>query len=166
MTDIPNTKYITINENGIFVGGEPATHYRGEEIGYTKEDMGFFRTIKSHYPDLEELHILSSETQGYIGWIGNPSAKHGPNAWCRGKFSNGVIGQWVSADKPGSAAGCVRYCIIACANPLYSGSTFRDAFLTPCINTGAKQDEKAQQSKTLFQRIRATFHGILNTRKR
>ena len=166
MTNISNTEYITINENGIFVGDKPATHYRGEKIGYTKEDMGFFRTIKRQYPDLEELHILSSETHGYIGLIGNPSAKHGPNAWCRGKFSNGIIGQWVSADTPGSVANCVRYSIVACGYPIYSGSTFRAAFLTPCINETTKPVEKAQQRQTLIQHIRATFQGIWNTRKR
>ena len=32
MTDISNTEYITINKDGIFVGGKPATTYRGKHI--------------------------------------------------------------------------------------------------------------------------------------
>lgn len=30
--NIPNTEYITITSNGIFVGGRPATKYRGTQL--------------------------------------------------------------------------------------------------------------------------------------
>lgn len=32
MSNIPNTEYITINKDGIFVGGKPAVYYRGEKL--------------------------------------------------------------------------------------------------------------------------------------
>ena len=39
MTNIPDTEYITVKRDekgdvGIFVGGKPATTYRGEKIDY------------------------------------------------------------------------------------------------------------------------------------
>ena len=47
MTDIPNTEYITIKSDGIFVGGKRATHYRGVEIGYRKSIKKNFQTIQN-----------------------------------------------------------------------------------------------------------------------
>ena len=95
MADISNTEYITVNANGIFVGGKPATTYRGEEINLPDSVHRDFAHIQTLNKNVAELHALSSETRGERAKPGNPSGKHGPNTWCRVKFKNGKLGAWV-----------------------------------------------------------------------
>ena len=115
MTDIPNTEYITINKDGIFVGGKPATTYRGEPIRYSNGVRESFADIQRLNKNVAELHVLSSETFGEYAKVGNPSGKHGPNAWCRVKFENGNLGAWVFGYTHGSAADCADDCAYCCA---------------------------------------------------
>ena len=54
MSDIPNTRYITINKNGIFVGGKPATTYRGVEIKFIDDIKESFANTQSRNPKVQE----------------------------------------------------------------------------------------------------------------
>ena len=138
MTDIPNTEYITINKDGIFVGGKPATTYRGETIHYSN--------VRESFADIQlnknvaELHVLSSETHGKCAEPGNPSGKHGPNTWCRVKFENGNLGAWVFYGMAYSAAECARACAKRCAYRVRANESFRSAVL------GAIDKQKTPQT--------------------
>lgn len=139
MTDIPNTEYITINKDGIFVGGKPTTKYRGETIRYSNVMRVSFADIQRLNKNVAELHVLSSETFGEYTKVGNPSGNHGRTAWCRVKFENGNLGAWVFLDAHGSAANCAYYCAIRCAYGIRNLALFRSAVFGATINkTNAK----------------------------
>ena len=95
MTDIPNTEYITIKSDGIFVGGKRATHYRGVEIGYRKSIKKNFQTIQNQYPNIQEIRFLTSKTGGEYLAVGNPDTENGSNAWACVKFKDGYVAPWV-----------------------------------------------------------------------
>lgn len=117
----------------MFVGGKPATHYRGEKICWDDDDSDvrayFSAYIQGHNHNIAELHVLTSETCGKYAEPGNPSPKHGPNAWCRVKFDDGHVGSWVFNFGYGSAAGCAKGCAFTCVyhimrNPVYADAVF------------------------------------------
>lgn len=146
MANIPNTEYITVkrDENGqvgIFVGGKPATHYRGETIRYSNAVRESFADIQRLNKNVAELHVLSSETRGEYVEPGNPSGKHGPNTWCRVKFENGNLGAWVFSGTIGSTAGYAYGCAYAGAYFVRAHASFRSAV----FDLGDKQ--KPQESK-------------------
>lgn len=92
--------YITINENGVFVGGQPATHYRGVEIAeFDRIQNSGFRRLKKYAKekynrDVSALHCMSSETQNAIGYQWPPSPNPGNNKWYRLEFSDGSLSLW------------------------------------------------------------------------
>ena len=132
-----NADYITINENGVFVGGKPATTYRGVNIFNIPSVIKYFQKAKQKIKDerdldLLELHVLSSETPGNYAEPGNPSSEHGRYAWCRAKLSDGTELPWVFFNDYGSADGCADGCAFGCAyfvaaNPGFRGAVFRSA---------------------------------------
>ena len=95
MTNIPNTEYITIDKDGVFVGGVHATHYRGAKIAFIDDVKRFFNNIQKKYPSVRELHIGTFDTKGNYAEPGRPSGKSGLKAWCRVMFSDGKVGNWV-----------------------------------------------------------------------
>lgn len=94
MVEIPNTKYITIKATGLFVGGKPATYYRGVKIGCPEFIKECFQVIQKKYPNIQEMHFLTSETDGEYLAQGNPVAKNGLCAWARAKFNDGYVAPW------------------------------------------------------------------------
>ena len=134
MIDIPNTEYITINKDGVFVGGEPATTYRGVKIYNINYVKNTFAVIQERNPNITELHVLSSETSGGYGMVGNPSPEHGSNAWCRVKMKGGTVGGWVFYDAYTSAANCARYFAYDCANRVRADAAFRRAGLVTAFD--------------------------------
>lgn len=136
MENIPNTEYITVNANGIFVGGKRVIAYRGESIHWLLGVQEEFAGIQRLNKNVAELHVLSSETCGESAKPGNPSGKHGPNAWCRVKFENGNLGAWVFLRTYDSVAGCAYGCAYACAHNVRNNASFRSAVF------GATIDEK------------------------
>jgi len=94
MKDIPNTKYITITADGIFVGGKPAIYYRGIKICDREGVKASFQTIQKKYPNIQEMHFLTSETPSEYLAQGNPVAKNGSNAWARVIFNDGYVAPW------------------------------------------------------------------------
>ena len=132
MVNIPNTKYITVkrDENGavdVFVGGKPATTYRGEEIYGIKDVEQYFSDIQKENSDVAELHVLSSKTCGEYSEVGNPSFERGPNAWCRVKNNDGKLGGWVFFNASTSAANCAAGCAYVCASSVRAYAAFRRA---------------------------------------
>jgi hypothetical protein len=95
MSDIPNTEYITVNENDIFVGGKPAIHYCGQKILYPESIKNKFEKIQQQYPNIKELRFLASETGGKYYGSGKPVAKHGSNGWACFEFIDGFVSPWV-----------------------------------------------------------------------
>ena len=134
MADIPNTKYITVKRNkngavGVFVGGKPATHYRGQEIydiNYVKDT---FAGIQEQNPNITELHVLSSNTSGEFAMVGNPSSTPGRYAWCRVKNNDGKLGGWVFDYAYASATNCANYCALGCASDVRGSAAFWRAVL-------------------------------------
>ena len=129
MADIPNTEYITVNANGIFVGGKPATHYRGVSIYDTTYVKDVFAWIQKQNPNITELHVLSSETSGYFATVGNPSSTHGRYVWCRVKNNDGKLGGWVFYYAYRFAPYCAHKCARNCAGAFHGDPAFRRAVL-------------------------------------
>ncbi|MBP5485611.1 MAG: hypothetical protein J6Y07_02795 [Alphaproteobacteria bacterium] len=149
-SDIPNTEYITINANGIFVGGKPATHYRGEEIQSSDFAISIFGSIQREInPNVQELHVLSSETRGHRAQTGKPSAKHGENAWYRVKFNDGTS-DWVFLSSQGSGPSCARICAYICADD----ARYSHQFL-PVISPS--KSEKPEETLSACERIKRFF---------
>ena len=140
MAVIPDTEYITVKREkdrvGIFVGGKPATYYRGViiyDINYVKN---IFAWIQEQNPDITELHVLLSKTSGRYATVGNPSPEHGRYAWCRVKNKGGELGGWVFALARKSVYDCARYCAYFCASHVRSDDAFRRAVLVTAFDNG------------------------------
>ncbi|MBO4626200.1 MAG: hypothetical protein J5679_02935 [Alphaproteobacteria bacterium] len=95
MKDIPNTEYITINQDGIFIGGKPTKHYRGQELRAPEHIVERFKFLQSKYQNIKEVHMMTSESIGEYCATGNPTAKHGSYLWGNIEFVDGVVGPWV-----------------------------------------------------------------------
>ena len=112
---ITNKDYITITADGVTVGGKPATKYRGEDILYVRGLHDTFKDIqqiaKEEYGAAPiEMHVMSSETGGKYAKPGNPSPKHGKNAWVQFVFANGIETRWVFLYSYSSASDCAVHC--------------------------------------------------------
>lgn len=148
MPYFPNTEYITINKDGIFVGGKPATHYLGYEINSPEYIKATFKEIQNKYSSLQEIHILSSSTSGYrppirkegIGtgcYVASslrPSIQHGNGLWCRIKLNDGTEGIWAYIDWYGTLACCAEsaadHTIRLLSNEKYASTRFILAIAT------------------------------------
>ena len=95
MSDIPNTEYITINKNGIFVSGRSAAAYRGAVIGFPESIQKNFQNLQKHYPNIQEMRFLTSKTTGEYYKAGNPVAERGDNLWACVAFNDGYVAPWV-----------------------------------------------------------------------
>ncbi|MBO7508992.1 MAG: hypothetical protein J6T57_01820 [Alphaproteobacteria bacterium] len=91
-----NLDYVTLKVNGAFIGNNPATSYRGQELYPTlvRDSLIDFPILSKLY-NFTELHCLASETQGEMDTVGTPSKKPGQHIWARAKLSNNDITQWV-----------------------------------------------------------------------
>lgn len=94
MSDIPNTEYITVKADGIFVGGKPVTHYRGVEIGYREHINKNFQNIRKQYPNIQEMRFLTSKTGGVYLSNGKPVVENGSNGWACAMFNDGYVSPW------------------------------------------------------------------------
>ena len=160
MANIPNTEYITINKNGIFVGGKPATHYRGQEIFWIDNVRKRFASIQKLNKNVMEFHVLSSETRGKYAKAGNPSSEHGQNAWCRVAFQDGTLGTWMSFYTFGSATSCANACAGYCMDGVHSSSTVRSALFGDAF-TETQKLKKINFSKLPNQPIELNGYRIL-----
>ena len=131
--EIPNTAYVTLTEDGCFVGGEPATQYNGEDIyrpylcvAYFKEARDIIREEYGY--ELLELHCLQSSTEGEYAKTGNPVPdKDGTYAWVRAVYKNKedkvLSSLWAFYNDFGSASYCASNCSHNCgyAVQIYAG---------------------------------------------
>lgn len=131
MMDIPNTEYVTINKEGIFVGGKPATRYHGYEMLALDKARKDFAKIQKIYTYVEELHIGAFQgIKPAYATPGNPTGKSGLHAWCRAKFRNGDLGDWVACFSYPSDFLCGRCLVEDCTNEMCEKEPdFRSAVL-------------------------------------
>lgn len=127
-----NADYITINENGVFVGGKLATTYRSVNIYNIPNAVKYFQESKQKIKDergldLLELHALASSTPGNYAEPGNPSPKRGRYAWCRAKLTDGTELDWVFLSDYSSASNCASYCAINCGRYVLYHAVVRGA---------------------------------------
>ena len=99
MSDIPNTEYITIKSDGIFVGGKPTTTYRWIKIGSAEYIKTAFKSIQTQYPNIKEIRFLTSKTSGECYKTGTPVIENGSNLWACVMFNDGYVGPWVAVAK-------------------------------------------------------------------
>lgn len=133
MTDIKNTEYITVNKDGIFVGGKPATTYHGEKIWNIEFVKEIFAWMQEQNSEIEEFHIGAFATRGKYANVGNPSGEFGPNAWCRVKKKGSSRAPWVFNNTYGSAAYCAYRCAPNCAANVREYADFRSAVFGSAI---------------------------------
>ena len=128
MTDISNKKYLRITPNGVLSGDKVTLGYRGIEIHMPEYAVKVFNEkIKPFYPDVEEVHVLSSETVGRFANSGNPSSTHGTHAWCRAMFNDKTVGDWVFYDALVNPDFCAATCAVSCVRGLRSKEEFCSA---------------------------------------
>lgn len=128
--EIPNTAYVTLTEDGCFVGGEPATQYNGEDIYRPYRCVAYFKEardiIREEYGyELLELHCLQSSTEGEYAKTGNPVPdKDGTYSWVRAVYKNKedkvLSSLWAFGYDFGSASYCASYCAYGCGNYVQS----------------------------------------------
>jgi len=112
MSEIPNTEYITIKKEGVFVGGQVAIYYRGKKLHSQSLTQTYFLYIQEKFPTIEEIHVLSSETDGKLYDINTkPTRQNGKYTWCRIKFTNGKLGHWVPNLMWNNAIETYCYCV-------------------------------------------------------
>ncbi len=130
MNDIPNTEFITVkyDDKGVvdvFVGGKPATTYRGQDIEEIKYVKSVFKWELKKNPFIAEFQIMSSITEGEYAETGNPSAEPGPTAWGRIALKDGTTADWVWDGKRVSAELCAKNCAREFAYQVCENSDFR-----------------------------------------
>lgn len=133
--EIPNTEYITITADDVYVGSEPTTQYNGEDIyrpymcgAYFKEVRDIIREEYGY--ELLELQCLQSSTEGEWAKSGTPVPdKKGMNVWVRavykGKEGKKAASLWVFSDTFSSASECAGYCAFSCGYYVRDGSFMR-----------------------------------------
>ena len=146
MADIPNTEYITINKDGIFVGGKPATHYHGRKIAFVDGVNDDFAEMQKNYPQIAEFHVGAFEKLGIFRCQGKPSEKFGPNSWCRVKLQDGRVGPWVFSNTYSSDSACARNCAFYCGHHVVNYFVMRSSLLdfTKKGKVNAENKEKEQ----------------------
>lgn len=122
--EIPSAEYVTIKEDDVYVGSEPATQYNGENIyrpylcvAYFKEARDIIREEYGY--ELLELHCLQSSTEGEWAKAGNPTPdKNGTYSWLRAVYKDKkgktAVSRWVFSPDHGSASFCASRCARNC----------------------------------------------------
>ena len=58
MSDIPNTEYLTINQKGIFIGGQPAVYYCGEKLHSQSLIKTYFDYIQEKFSIIQDIKLF------------------------------------------------------------------------------------------------------------
>ncbi len=132
IADIPNTEYVTIKEDDVYVGSEPATQYNGEDIYRPYLCVAYFKeardVIREEYGyKFLELHCLQSSTKGEYAKTGNPIPdKNGAYVWIRALYKNkegkAVSSLWAFVN---SYSYCASNCTYYCADYVLSNADLR-----------------------------------------
>ncbi len=133
--EIPSTEYVTIKEDDVYVGSEPATQYNGKDIYRPYLCIAYFKeardTIREEYGyELLELHCLQSSTKGEWSKAGNPTPdKEGTYSWVRAVYKDKkgktAVSRWVFYDAYGSASSCASNCANRCGHYAQYGEALR-----------------------------------------
>lgn len=116
------TEYITVTQDGYFIGGRPTDYYRSELIRVPSKDyISYVFTKHLKKQGIQEIHVLTSKTCGIRLESGKPSGKHGKNIWCRVKMIDGTIGNWMFVRKAASTKLAAFYCIKCCIDNIWEG---------------------------------------------
>jgi len=142
MSDIPNTGYITINKDGVFVGGKTATTYREGNIGFLGKVKENFAEIQRENPGIQELHVGAFDTAGFFAKPGNPSGNFGKYAWCRVKLFDGRFGDWVFGIQYSFSTDCASFGALYCTTHVCNNFSMRLAVLNAVLNMKNKQKEQ------------------------
>ena len=153
MADISNTEYITVNADGISVGGKPATTYRVARIYNADKVKKYFAWMQEQNPNITEIHIGAFVTPGKYAKPGNPDGIFGPNGWCRVKYKNGNLAEWVFYNTYGAAADCAYSCAYNCASLVRDHASFRSAVF------GAANDKQNALTNVLKDTDLSQFIG-------
>lgn len=147
MTDIPNTEYITVNKDGVFVGSKPATTFNGRKICHLDCLKADFAETQKQNSEIQELHVGAFLTKGtFFAESGKPSGTLGASAWCRVKLYDGRLGPWVFSYTYGAASECASYCACGCGFNVRFRSDMRSAVLNFA-------NKKEQQDKITIEKI-------------
>ena len=94
-------KYLTINENGVFVGGKPTKFYNGAAIAAADLLNEAFLKLQEYLAErgkyIKEVRILASETEYKNARPGAnicPSSCPGPNVWYCYVLYNKTVTKW------------------------------------------------------------------------
>ena len=145
MTDILDTKYITINKDGVFVGGQPTISYYEQQICQFYSLGDTFAAIQAQNPEMQELHVGAFRTPGDLGETGNPSGVFGKYSWCRVKLFDGRLGPWVGNGMYSSASSCAAKSAAICVSRVRGNPAMRSSLL----NFAKKDKEAKEQYETV-----------------
>lgn len=133
--EIPNAAYVTLTEDGCFVGGEPTTQYNGENIyrpylcvAYFKEARDIIREEYGY--ELLELQCLQSSTEGEWAKAGNPVPDtNGIYSWVRAVYKDKegrkAASLWVFNLMRSSDSDCASHCADDCGSFVRRNSAMR-----------------------------------------
>ena len=163
--NITNKDYITITDKTVMVGGKPTTAYRGRGIWWLKNLSNDFkkiqRIIQREYGAAPiAMRVMSSETNGEYASPGNPSPKHGKNAWVSFVFANGVETDWVFRYSSSSASDCAEDCAYYCGSNVRDDSVFRVGVFGAVANK-IKQKATQTESPKVGQLIEMDFGNCM-----
>ena len=133
MADIPNTEQITVKRDKkgqvrTFVGGHPATTYRGKVIEHLDLIKKYFTVLQEHHPEIIEFHAGAFATEGEYTKVGNPDAKFGPYVWFR-VVSKELLSPWMFSMKDSSADTCAHNCVYYCLGQMCANWEYRHTVL-------------------------------------
>jgi len=140
MAEIKDTDYITVKRDykgqvGVFVGGNPATKYRGQEIYDIDYVKHVFELMQAQHPNIAEFQIMASITSGEYARTGNPLPgkddhdENAKNIWCRIVWNDSSAAPWVFGRTSSSVGICAALCARYCAGSVRGNASFRSAVL-------------------------------------
>ncbi|MBQ1997162.1 MAG: hypothetical protein R8M71_03495 [Alphaproteobacteria bacterium] len=110
---ITNKDYITINRDGVFVDGKPATKYHGKEIAKLEQIKQALATPGTE--DILEIRALQSDTYGQVLEFGNPVPSNiGACIWMQAVTKTGTT-PWIFRLDNGLRTDTAAICAFQCA---------------------------------------------------
>lgn len=122
--------FLTVNQDGVFLGNVATTTYRGEKL----DEYHIHNAQRSFLVDNDalakkekfaELYIMSSETAGLFSIAGKPSFKHGKHVWVRAKMLEGTVSDWTYLCELKNPSDAAKYAICSVMTGINLGVLFR-----------------------------------------
>lgn len=129
---ITNNDFITINRQGVFVGGKQTKKYHGKQI----ENLEQIKKVFS-VPGIEniiEIRVMQSETKGMVFQFGNPvPSENGSCVWLQVVSEYGAS-PWVYRLNTGIDNNAAPLCAFQCVWTLCQYQRWRDYMLNATKN--------------------------------